>query len=52
MTRYLITCPNCYALVEVMPDEDGQVTCPACKSWYPLSFAKRLSSFEMKRKQK
>jgi uncharacterized protein YbaR (Trm112 family) len=46
----LLTCPGCYTLVEVIPDVEGQVTCPACKGYYPLSFAIGLDNFEKLRK--
>ena len=46
-----ILCPGCYQEVDVKPDANGQVKCPLCGGWYPLSFAKKLRDFEANRKR-
>ena len=44
-----IECPACRKKIEATPDEDGQISCPECGSYYPLAFARRLAAFEKMR---
>jgi hypothetical protein len=45
----MIRCPGCGESIEVEPDEEGQVSCPECWSYFPLGWAEALTSFEAER---
>jgi len=44
-----LICILCKELVSVEVDEDGQVECPICHSWYPYKYAVNLHKFELDR---